>query len=72
MQEKIEEIKKQAEERIKEIKDSKELQDLKVKVLGKKSELSNLLKSLGSLSPEERPKIGAFVNDARKSIEEKE
>ena len=46
MQEKIEEIKKQAEERIKEIKDSKELQDLKVKVLGKKSELSNLLKSL--------------------------
>ena len=57
MQEKIEEIKKQAEERIKEIKDSKELQDLKVKVLGKKSELSNLLKSLGNLSPEERPKI---------------
>ena len=51
MQEKIEEIKKQAEERIKEIKDSKELQDLKVKVLGKKSELSNLLKSLGNLSP---------------------
>ena len=71
MQEKIEEIKKQAEERIKEIKDSKELQDLKVKVLGKKSELSNLLKSLGNLSPEERPKIGALVNDARKAIEEK-
>ena len=64
MQEKIEEIKKQAEERIKEIKDSQELQDLKVKVLGKKSELSNLLKSLGSMSPEERPKMGALVNEA--------
>ena len=51
MQEKIEEIKRQAEERIKEIKNSQELQDLKVKMLGKKSELSNLLKSLGSLSP---------------------
>ena len=71
MQEKIEEIKKQAEERIKEIKNSQELQDLKVKMLGKKSELSNLLKSLGSLSPEERPKMGALVNEARKSIEEK-
>ena len=41
MQEKIEEIKKQAEEKIKEIKSSQELQDFKVKMLGKKSELSS-------------------------------
>ena len=54
MQEMIEEIRKQAEERIKEIHNSQELQELKVKVLGKKSELSNLLKGLGNLSPEER------------------
>lgn len=46
MQDKIEEIKKQAEEKIKEIKNSQELQELKVKMLGKKSELSNLLKGL--------------------------
>lgn len=71
MQEKIEEIKKQAEEKIKEIKSSQELQDFKVKMLGKKSELSSLLKTLGSLTPEERPKVGALVNEARKSIEEK-
>ena len=71
MQEKIEEIKKQAEERIKEIHNSQELQELKVKVLGKKSELSNLLKGLGNLTPEERPKMGALVNEARKAIEEK-
>ena len=70
MQEKIEEIRKQAEERIKEIRNSQELQELKVKVLGKKSELSNLLKGLGSLSPEERPKMGALVNEARKAIVE--
>ena len=68
MQEKIEEIKKQAEEKIKEIKSSQELQDFKVKMLGKKSELSSLLKTLGSLTPEERPKVGALVNEARKSI----
>ena len=71
MQEKIEEIKKQAEEKIKEIKNSQELQDFKVKMLGKKSELSSLLKTLGSLTPKERPKVGALVNEARKSIEEK-
>lgn len=71
MQEKIEKIKKQAEEKVKEIKNSQELQELKVKMLGKKSELSNLLKTLGSLKPEERPKVGALVNEARKSIEEK-
>ena len=71
MQEKIEKIKKQAEEKVKEIKNSQELQELKVKMLGKKSELSNLLKTLGSLKPEERPKMGALVNEARKSIEEK-
>ena len=71
MQDKIEEIKKQAEEKIKEIKNSQELQELKVKMLGKKSELSNLLKGLGALTAEERPKVGALVNEARKEIEEK-
>ena len=57
MKEKIEMLQKEAEAKIEQIKDDKELQDLKVKVLGKKSELSNLLKSLGSLSPEEIPKV---------------
>ncbi len=71
MKEKIEEIKKQAEEEIENIKTAQELQDLKVKILGKKSELSNLLKTLGSLSAEERPKMGALVNEARKELEEK-
>lgn len=71
MKEKIEEIKKSAEEQLEKIKNSKELQDLKVKFLGKKSELSEMLKSLGTLSKEERPKIGALVNEVKKEIEEK-
>ena len=71
MQEQIEKIKKEAEQRIQEIKNSQELQDLKVKMLGKKSELSSLLKGLGNLSAEERPRAGALVNEARKAIEEK-
>ena len=56
MESKIEELKKLAEEKIKNIQNSQELQDLKVQLLGKKSEISNLLKGLGALSPEERPK----------------
>ncbi len=71
MQEQIEKIKKEAEERIQEIKNSQELQEFKAKILGKKSELSNLLKGLGKLSAEERPKAGALVNEARKAIAEK-
>ncbi len=52
-------------------KNSQDLQELKVQFLGKKSELSNLLKGLGALTAEERPKVGALVNEARKEIEEK-
>ena len=71
MESKIEELKKIAEEKIKNIQNSQELQDLKVQLLGKKSEISNLLKGLGALSPEERPKAGALVNKSRTEIEEK-
>ena len=71
MESKIEELKKLAEEKIKNIQNSQELQELKVQLLGKKSEISNLLKGLGTLSPEERPKAGALVNKARTEIEEK-
>ena len=67
----VEKIQKDVEEKLTQIKDMKELQDLKVTVLGKKSELSNFLKNLGNLSPEERPKVGAKVNEVRQKIEAK-
>ena len=69
MKEKIEEIKKNADESIKNIQNLQELQDLKVKLLGKKSELSSLLKGLGSLAADERPKVGSLVNEVRTEIE---
>ena len=71
MKEKIEEIRNAAKNMIEDIKDLQELQELKVKLLGKKSELSSLLKGLGTIAQEERPKVGAWVNEARKEIEEK-
>ena len=70
MKEKIEEIKNNAKESIKNIQNLQELQELKVKLLGKKSELSTMLKGLGNLAAEERPKVGSFVNQVRNEIEE--
>ena len=69
MKEEIDEIRKQAREKIENIQNMQELQDLKVKLLGKKSELSTMLKGLGALTAEERPKVGSLVNEVRTEIE---
>ena len=67
-----EEIAKIKEDSIKEIsgsKDLKELNALRVKYLGKKGELTLILRGMGSVSPEERPVIGSLVNASREEIE---
>ena len=46
-----------------------ELNDLRVKVLGKKGELTEILRGMKDLSPEERPVVGALVNTVRDEIE---
>ena len=69
MKEKLETIKKQAKERIEEIKDLQALNELKVKILGKKGELTEILRGMKDLSPEERPIIGSLVNTVRDEIE---
>ena len=69
MKEKLETIKKQAKERIEEIKDLQALNELKVKILGKKDELTEILRGMKDLSPEERPIIGSLVNTVRDEIE---
>ena len=70
MKEKLEEIRGHAEERIKEIKDMQALNELKVKILGKKGELTEILRGMKDLSPEERPIIGSLVNKVRDDIEQ--
>ncbi len=47
----------------------KELDNLRVKYLGKKGELTAILKSMGSLSAEERPVMGALANEVRQALE---
>lgn len=46
------------------------LNDLKVKYLGKKGLLTGMLRGLGALSPEERPRVGQVVNEIRNELEE--
>ena len=57
---------------VKEINEADEINSLsvaKIKYLGKKGEITSLLKKMGELSPEERPVVGKIVNEVRKSIE---
>ena len=70
MKEKIEQIKQKTLEEIKKVTDLKNLEEIKVKALGKKGELTEVLKGLKDLAQEERPKVGAWVNEAKASVEE--
>ena len=70
MKEKIEEIKKQSIKEIENCTTQKELNELKVKYLGKKGELTTVLRGMGALSPEERPVIGSLVNQVRDKLNE--
>ena len=65
MEEKVSKIKEVALKEIEDAKDVKSLEDIRVKYLGKKGELTALLKMMGELSPEERPRMGSLVNSAK-------
>jgi phenylalanyl-tRNA synthetase alpha chain len=69
MKEKTGKLLKGAKQAIESAKDLKDLDDVRVRYLGKKGEVTLLLKGLGNLTPEERPAAGQAVNDARKEIE---
>ena len=70
MEEQIKKIQENTSKSIKQAQSKQELNDIRVKVLGKKGELTLILRSMGSLSAEERPIVGNKVNEAKKEIEE--
>ena len=69
MKEKLAHIKENAKERIAQLSDMQSLNDLRVKYLGKKGELTEILRGMKDLSAEERPIIGNLVNSVRDEIE---
>ena len=71
MKEKLKEIHDRAISTLKEISQIKELEETKVKLLGKKGELTAVLKEMGKLSAEERPILGQMANEVRQDIESK-
>ena len=70
MEEQVKQIEKSALEELNSCTELKALEETRVKYLGKKGELTALLKQMGSLSKEERPIIGSMVNRVRDELEE--
>ena len=70
MKQALEQIKQAAIEQLENCTDLKALEELKIKYLGKKGELTAILKQMGKLSKEERPVIGQLANEVRATIEE--
>ena len=62
-------IKKLAQEQISAADNLQTVDELRIKFLGKKGELTAILKQMGSLSAEERPVIGALANEVREEID---
>ncbi len=66
---KIKIIHQAALEKIEMAADSKELESLRVQYLGKKGELTRVLRGMGTLVPEERPQVGRLANQVRQELE---
>lgn len=69
MKQELEAIREKAMRELDEAKGQQILENLRIKYLGKKGELTSILKKMGSLSAEERPKIGQLANEVRAFIE---
>ena len=69
MQEKLKAIREEALKAIEQADMPEKLNDVRVKFLGKKGELTAVLKSMKDVAKEDRPKVGQMVNEAREAIE---
>ena len=68
MKEKVAQLKEQAQSSIESAASLQELEEIRVSLLGKKGELTEISKGMKTLSPEERPVIGQLVNETREFI----
>lgn len=71
MKEQLEKIRREAMDALQNVCDGNDLEQLRVRFLGKKGELTAVLKMMGGLSAEERPVMGQMANNVRAAIEEK-
>ena len=69
MKERLEAIKEKALSQISESDSLEKLNDIRSSILGKKGELTEVLKGMKDVAPEDRPKVGQIVNETREAIE---
>ena len=69
MKEKLEALRTQALGELKTLETPKELEEFRVRLLGKKGEVTELLRGMGALPAEERPKMGQLINQLRNELE---
>lgn len=71
MKEQLNSIKVRAGKELASVESVQELESLRVKYLGKKGELTSVLRGMGALSAEERPAIGRLANEVREFLEDR-
>lgn len=69
MRERLEELKRRALEDTRSAQDSEQLNQVRIRYLGKKGELTAILRGMGKLAPEDRPVVGREANRIRDEIE---
>ena len=69
MKEALQQILNEARNRLQEVENLQEAEEVRVRMLGKKGQLTGILKSMGGLSPEERKELGMQANKAKGEIE---
>ena len=70
MQERISEILSEAKQRLQTAADSKQVEEIRINMLGKKGQLTEILRGMGKLSKEEKKQIGPAANKAKNEIEQ--
>lgn len=70
MEQELQRIRAMAFSEMEQARDVGSLQDIRVKILGKKGDLTAVLRGMGALSAEERPRMGQLVNDLRQDFED--
>lgn len=69
MEEQIKSMQEEAMQELQQVQEPKELNEIRVKFLGKKGKLTAILRGMGALSKKERPIIGSLANEVRDTIE---
>ncbi|NQT29561.1 MAG: phenylalanine--tRNA ligase subunit alpha [Candidatus Saganbacteria bacterium] len=70
MEDKVRQIETEGLQAISSAQNLAALENARIKYLGKKSEFTGLLRSLGTIDPEERPKVGALINEVKTKLEQ--